>query len=187
MTKLFYLLIVPGIRFLINFNHFLYLRTALIKQREFFVSKSPSNKNDEKIQKLGKKAGEWVQANQLEIKKRVLNAGISDHLESYMKPKGFGYTQQQDFSALDNLLFMNKELMQISIEILNRAKGSYKVQAMLSFSLLFWIELIIFLPRELFKMAGVENESKSYHNIVNGIQLIYWIISIVYMAKKILI
>ena len=180
-VKLFYLLIIPLIRFLININNFIYLRTALIKQRQYIEGRV--NENDERKKRIGQKAGDWVQAHQIEIKRRVLNTGVQDQFESYMEPLGLGYGQKQSLSALDNLLFMNTKILETSREILTRAKGHYKVQAFLSLNPLFWIEIIVFLPREVFKMAGLESESKGYKNSVNILQIVYWLVMIIYTVK----
>jgi len=183
MEKLIYLLIIPIVRSLININHYCYLRKVLIKQHKYIDGRL--HEDDEKKKRIAQKAGNWVQDNQIEIKKRVLNTGIQDQYESSMEPVGLGYGKQQHLSALDNILFMNTKILESSREIIRRAKGHYKVQALLSFSPLFWIELIIFLPRELFKMAGFETKTKGTQNTINIIQIFYWIVSIIYMIKLI--
>ena len=184
MEKLLYLLIIPFVRFLININHYLYLKKAIHKHDQFIAGEI-CGENEIKKKRIGQKAGNWIQENQLEIKKRTLNTGIQDQYQSYMEPLGLGSVQRQSMSALDNLLFLNTEILQSARQILKTAKGHYKVQAFLSFSPLFWVELMIFLPRELLKMVGFEIKSKGSQNITNVIQLLYWIASIIYMIKLI--
>ncbi len=186
MEKLLYLLIIPFIRFLVNFNHYLYLKEATHKHDQY-IDGQICDKSEKKKKRVGEKAGNWVQENQLEIKKRVLNTGVQDQYQSYMEPLGLGHAQKQSCSVLDNLLFMNTEILLSAKGILRKARGHYKIQALLSFSPLFWIELIIFLPRELLKMVGFETKSKGSQNITNIIQLLYWIASIIYMIKFITI
>ena len=55
MGKLYYLLLIPVVRFLINLNHFFYLRKALRKQLEFSLGWG-ENEDEEKKRK-GEKAG----------------------------------------------------------------------------------------------------------------------------------
>ena len=178
MEKLLYLLIIPFIRFLININHYSYLKIAIHKHNQF-IEGQICKKTEKKKKRIGQKASNWIRENQLEIKKRTLNTGIQDQYQSYLEPLGHGHAQKQSISALDNLLVLNTKTLQSAQQILKTAKGHYKVQAFLSFSPLFWIELLIFLPRELFKMAGFETKSKGSQNAINIAQMLYWIVSII--------
>lgn len=153
---LFILIII--IRFLLYISKYFYLKKALEKQDIFIQGQFEESSENQK--ELAEKAGGWVQENQIEIKKVVLITGVQDQKKSYMKPLGLGYTKEQSVSALDNLLFLNSEIMGSSIEIMKRAKGYYKVQALKSFNPLFWIEFIIFLPKELIKYLGIDDEKK---------------------------
>ena len=127
----------------------------------------------------------WITDHQLEIKKRVLNSGVGDQIKSFMDPAGYGFVQQKGISALDNLLFMNKDIMEASRELLERAKGHYKIQAWLSLSPLFWIEFIVLIPREIVKLTGFDSEKKVTKSILNIAQLLYWIVTIIYTIKLI--
>ncbi len=100
-----------------------------------------------------------------------------------MEPLGLGYTQQQSLSALDNLLILNSEIMGSAIEIIKRAKGFYKIQALKCFNPLFWIEFIVFLPKELFGYFGVDEEAKVSSILIRIFQIIYWMISIFFMYQ----
>jgi len=179
IVYVFILLII--IRFLLYISKFFYLRKVLIKQNIFIEGKFEDA--DEKKKKASEKAGDWVQENQIEIKKVALKAGIQDQRKSYMEPLGLGYTQQQSLSALDNLLMLNLEIMGSAIEIIKRAKGFYKIQALKCFNPLFWIEFIVFLPKEFFRYFGVDEEAKVSSVIIKIFQIIYWIISIFFMYQ----
>lgn len=137
----------------------------------------------EKIKKSSQKAWDWLQDNQLEIKNRVLNAGLSDQAESYMEPLGLGYAERRQRGVLDNLLLLDTDVLASARELMRRARGYYKTQAWLSLSPLFWLEMLIFLPREIIKLAGFNNSSKLFQISVKLIQVIYWIISVVYTFK----
>ena len=183
MGKLYYLLLIPVVRFLINLNHFFYLRKALRKQLEFSLGWG-ENEDEEKKRK-GEKAGNWLQDHQLEIKKRVLRSGVSNQFITHMDDVGFGYLEPKGYSPLDNLLLMNKKIMESSRNLLMTAKGHYKIQAWLSLSPLFWIELIVFLPREILKMVGFDGEKKVSKILLNIVQLLYWAVSIITALKLI--
>jgi len=184
MEKLLYLLIIPFTRFLININHYLYLKKAIHKHNQF-IEGQICKATEKKKKRIGQKASNWIQENQLEIKKRTLNTGIQNQYQSHIEPLGFGHAQKQRISVLDNLLVPNTKIFRSSQQMLKTAKGHYKVQAFLSFSLPFWIESLIFLPRKLFKMVGFETKSKGSQNAINIIQILYWIVAVIYMIKLI--
>ncbi|RKX91309.1 MAG: hypothetical protein DRP84_11805 [Spirochaetes bacterium] len=184
MEKFSIFLIIPILRFLLNLNNFLYLRTVLHQHDKFLAGKVKNASEKEK--RVSQKAARWIQANQTEIKRRVLNAGVEEQIKSFMEPIGLGYGQTKNISTLDNLLFMNKEIIASARQTISIAKGHYWTQTWLSLSPLFWIEMVIFLPREILKMAGLESPSKIFQIIVKILQLIYWIISIVYIILKVL-
>lgn len=167
--------------FLVNFNHCWYLRTVLKRHNIFIGGLSEDDSKETKA--ASRKARNWIQENQIEIKKRVLNAGLRDQMESYMEPLGLGFAQKQQVGALDNLLLLNTDILKSARELIERAKGYYKTQAFLSLSPLFWVEMIVFLPREMFKLAGFDSSAKSFQILEKTIQLIYWTVSIVYTLK----
>ncbi len=176
-----FLLAIPLLRFLVNFNHYWYLRTVL-KRHDIFIDGIVEDK-PEKVKNSSRKARNWIQENQIEIKKRVLNTGLNDQMESYMEPLGLGFAQKQQVGALDNLLLLNTDILKSARQLIERAEGYYKTQAFLSLSPLFWIEMIVFLPREMFKLAGFNSSAKSFQILEKTIQIFYWVISIIYTIK----
>ena len=137
----------------------------------------------ERVKKCSRKDRAWLQDNQLEIKNRVLNAGLNDQTESFMEPLGLGYAEKRQRGALDNLLLLDTDILASARELMGRARGYYKTQAWLSLSPLFWLEMLIFLPREIIKLAGFKSSSKLFQISVKLIQVVYWIISVVYTLK----
>ena len=168
------LLAIPTLRFVINFNHSLYLRDVLRRHLVWIGGVKQGASEVEK--KRGERAARWINANQTEIKRRVQSAGIENPAESYMEPLGLGYGQRQTITALDNLLFMNVKLQQQARQAISLAEGHYRTQALLSLSPLFWVEFVLFLPRELAKALGLEATSKISTVVLNLIQIIYWAI-----------
>ena len=147
ILMVFVLIII--IHFLFHISKFLYLKKVLLKQDIFIKGKFEGANEREK--KTSQKAGEWIQEHQIEIKRVTLKTGIQDQRMSYMEPLGLGYAQSQSITSLDNLLMLNPEVMGSAKEIIKRAKGFYKIQALKSFNPLFWIEFFVFLPKELLK------------------------------------
>ncbi|MDR3668667.1 MAG: hypothetical protein P4L35_17640 [Ignavibacteriaceae bacterium] len=173
----FILLII--MRFLLYINKYLYLRKVLRKQ-DTYIDGKYEGANVEKKKIASQKAGVWIKENQIELKKVVLKTGIQDQETLYMKPVGMGFAQEQIISTLDNFL-LNPEIMVNATEIILRAKGFYKIQALKSFKPLFWIEFIVFLPKELLKYFGVDETPKGASVMMKVFQVIYWLASIFFM------
>jgi hypothetical protein len=175
-------IIVVLIKFLINITKYFYLKKVIIKH-DAFLDWSEDEENEYKKQ-IGIKAQYWIQENILEIKSVVGKSGVGDQTKSYMKPVGLGYVQQRNISALDNLLFLNSEIIELARDLINRAKGYYKIQALKSFNPLYWIELIIFLPKELLKYVGVTGEERYSSTIIRIFQILYWVASVYFMYQS---
>jgi hypothetical protein len=171
-----------SIRFLLNISKYYYLKKVILKQNIFFVGKVADANETQKDNSIN--AANWISEHQIEIRKVVMNTGVGDQITSYMEPLGLGHTQQQSISALDNLSFLNIDIMKTGREIVNRAKGYYRIQAMKSFNPLFWIEFVLFLPKELLKYLGVDSKAKIGSLITNIFQIIYWIASLFFMYQK---
>jgi hypothetical protein len=170
------------LRFMMNINKYFYLKKVIHQQKIFFEGKVTDANDSQK--ENSKKAANWISENQIEIRKVVINTGVGDQITSYMEPVGLGHAQQQSISALDNLAFLNIEIMKTGREIVNRAKGQYRIQAMKSFNPIFWIEFILFLPKEILKYLGVDNTAKVGSLITKIFQIIYWIASLFFMYQK---
>ena len=170
------------IKFLLNISKYFYLKKVITKHNIFIAGEMAEDDGQKKQD--GIETGNWIQENQLEIKNVVSKTGLRDQTKSYMQPLGLGYAKQQNVNALDNMLFLNTEILELAREIINRAKGYYKVQALKSFNPLYWIEILIFLPREILKYIGVDEKEKVGSIITKIIQIIYWIASIIFMYEK---
>jgi len=167
------------VRLLINFPKYLFLKKALRKQ-DIFV-KSNFNKATKRDKNRGERAVNWLEENQLEIEKVVLNTGIDNQTKSYMEPLGFGYTQQQGLPVLRNLALLNPEILQSGKTLLRRAKGYYKSQSLKCFNPIFWIEFIVFLPREILNYFSFDKNVKFGSTLINLLQILYWIATTIFM------
>ena len=153
------ILIVPLIRAIIYLDHYRFL-SRVVKKHELYVQGILKNPPDDK-KDISKKAAVWIQHNQIEIKKRILKTGLNDPLLSQMKSLGLGYAQQQRLSPLDNLLYNNIEILGLARNAMELARGYYKGQIIRSLNPIFWIELIVFLPKEFISLSGIDTDSKS--------------------------
>jgi len=168
-----------AIRFILYFSKYLYLKKAITKQ-DIYVKGLFENPSDDQIM-MSNKAGSWVNDHNIEIRKTVLKTGVADITHTFMEPIGYGNVQPKTMSALDNLLFKNIDILMEARDILYRAKGFYKVESLKCVNPIYWIEFIVFLPREIARYFSNSDDVKSTTAVTKIIQIIYWIISVVFM------
>lgn len=112
------------IRFLLNFPKYLFLKKALHKQ-DIFVKANFKDSIESDVEN-GKQAVKWLEENQIEIEKTVLNTGLPNQSKSYMAPMGLGYAQSKKIPVLSNLTYDDSEIQEAARAMLNRSKGQYK-------------------------------------------------------------
>ena len=154
-----------------------------MKKQDILVKGSSKNANKTEKQ-AAIKATNWIEENQIEIQRVVLKTGPQDQLKSYMEPLGLSYAQKQNISALDNLAFLDTELLSMGKQILRRAKGYYKYKTLKCFDPVFWVEFIIFLPKEILKYFSIDENAKFGSLSIKIMQIIYWIASIIFMYER---
>jgi hypothetical protein len=177
------LLAFPIALFLINISHWNYLRRVL-QQHDIFLKGAFKN-SPEDLKSASGSAGKWITENLTEIKRQVKNAGVASPNKSFMEPVGMGYVQQQKINPLDNLLFLNIDIIHIARNSIEVAKGHYLTQAKLSLNPIHWIEVALFLPKEILTISGVEVTSKIISVVLNMVQILYWIALVVVALMKI--
>ena len=185
MNYLYLIIFLIGamiIRFILFYSNYLYLKKVINKQNKLLDGVADNATDKEK--RAAEKATEWITEHQIELKSIVLKTGIKDQTQTYMKPLGLGYAREKGISALDNLAFLNSEIMESSREIIKRAQGYYKIHAFKSFSPIFWIEFFVFLPKEIMKYIGVTEEEKKSSVVIRIFQILYWIISVYFMYQS---
>lgn len=175
--KYWYLIItIPLLLSLVNINHWFYFRTVIKKYAEYI--EGIFDKSTEKEQEKSIEAAEWLTGNLTEIKRRIEKAGIKIPTKNYMGRAGYGYVNKHQLNIIDNMLFKDSEILQQARHILETSKGYYLSQSKLSLNPLYWIEVIIYLPRWLMKESGIEVTSKMTGLVLNILQIIYWLILI---------
>jgi len=100
-------------------------------------------------------------------------AGIEDGTLPFSEPDGFGYVSQGMASVFDNFPSNRENIEQVLIRMFLEAIGVYRTRALESINPLYWIEFVVFLPREVLKYLGVSAE-----NLLSKIiTLVWWVIS----------
>lgn len=170
------LLSIPIIRLLISLNNWRYLEKAKKKHR-LYITGIPDQASDED-KKQSKQAANWLTSNLIEIKQKVEQAGVGNPTRIVMEPAGYGHVAQQSISALDNLLFHNKEILAQASNALSIAAGSYRTQTIQSVNPLYWLEVLFFLPKWFVSSTGIEITSKVAEVSLRIVQILYWVIII---------
>lgn len=173
MTSILLFLLIPLCLVLVNASNFAFLRKA-IRQHDLYVDGLGTGVSKEK-KESSKDASIWITANITEIKKKVKNAGVANPVLTQMVPAGYSHLQQQSFSVLDNLLFQNVSVMQQGRHVIEVAKGYYLSGIKRAVNPIYWIELLIFLPKSIFNATGLEATSKFAEAALKLVQILYWL------------
>ncbi|MDD3915203.1 MAG: hypothetical protein PHF76_11225 [Bacteroidales bacterium] len=103
-------------------------------------------------------------------------AGISDSYIPYSMPAGYGQIANSTVSILENYpsnldIFAHKTIVYFNIAI-----GKFQSGMKDSFNPLYWLDLIIYLPKNIISQLGL----KSAKIITKILQLIYWLLGIIF-------
>jgi len=118
------------------------------------------------VENSGVNISEYVPA----IRKLFSNANVEDRTISVAESIGYGYIHNVQMSALDNIFTRDKDVATIVYHLFAQTKGTYKLRIFESFSPLYWIKLILFLPQNLFAYLGVKSEVI----FVKLFQILWW-------------
>lgn len=174
MELALYLLVIPAVFFLININDWYYLRTVMQKH-DVFIEGLYDNASTS-VKELANHAGDWLIANQTEIKRRVLKAGLHGPTLQEMEPAGYGFVQPKSYNVLDNLTANNNDILQRARQTIIVAQGHFLINAKLSLSPLRWVEILVFLPKQIVGASGINVSSKVADIALKLIQIMYWLI-----------
>lgn len=100
-------------------------------------------------------------------------AGLADSKVPCVQPVGYGKVFEGCVSVFENLCADRPEISTRVLEYFPKARGVFKHRLFQSFSPLFWIDCVIFLPRSIFQYLGMSGDS-----IVSKLfQLLYWLVA----------
>lgn len=105
-----------------------------------------------------------------QVVKLLQDAGIRDHRITVSQPVGYGNLQVIQVSIMDNFPDLSQDMSTPAQRLMREAIGTYRARMLQTFNPLYWIESLIYLPREVLGYLGVPAE-----NIVVRIgQLLWW-------------
>jgi hypothetical protein len=107
---------------------------------------------------------------QPQIVKLFQDAGIEDVLVSRVAVVGMTI-QTSQASAFQNLAVREQDVPSVVSTLFHRTIGVYRNRLFETVNPLYWIETIIYLPREMLKYLGVSSENVG----AKLLQVVYWI------------
>jgi hypothetical protein len=108
-----------------------------------------------------------------EIVELFRKAGIEDNHVPYAQPVGYGKVASGMVSVFQNLSSHREDIVHIVLTMFHRALGVYSKRAKETFNPLFWVEYILYLPKNVLQYFGLPPD----HVFVRTVQIIYWAIS----------
>lgn len=110
------------------------------------------------------------------LKELLKEAKISNKVIPTSKSIGFGHFTPIDLNIIENFLVRNEAVASVFRQLIFEAIGYFKDKMRESFNPLFWLNLIVFLPRNILFYLGVKAD---FDVLIKLLQLIYWICMVV--------
>lgn len=111
----------------------------------------------------------------LEYKSAILQlfrtAGVEDSLISYANPTGYGMLATGTASAFQNIASNRQDVVVAIYRGFSEAHGTFKRRIFETFSPLYWVNCVVFLPKSLFCYLGIKSDSI----FIKIFQLLYWL------------
>jgi len=149
--------VILAIRFLINLSRYLQCWNYLEEYKQYI------------------EGGGWkIVENSLQIIKLFQDAGVEDTTVSHIEEIGYGHLQSFRPSVFRNISNKREDIVRHVLAMFHQAMGSYRSRMYETINPIFWIESLIFLPRQLLKYLGVSPESLPSKIL----QVIYWVLGV---------
>lgn len=155
--KWYYLLAIPAINAILNGYHFFRLRYIKDKYFEWLLSG---------------KDGDIIAGYSNELKMLLKKANIKDCYIPESELIGCGQVANFQLSAFEQFPSRRKDIASILFMLISRGLGVYKNNFYNSFNPIFWLEIIVYLPKGIFSYLGISDNTM----IVKILQLIWWVI-----------
>lgn len=156
MLKIIILLLVIWIYRLVSNIYYFYKTT--IYQEEYSKELQTGKSN--------------ILRDQQEIKRILEKAGIEDAMISVAEPIGYGLVQTRSSSAYNNMCYRHADVISAMTSAFEKALGVYRKRIIDNFNPIFWIETLIYLPKNIIKYIGL-NETSIF---TKTFQILYWLI-----------
>lgn len=103
-------------------------------------------------------------------------AGIKDTYMPVSQPIGFGKVANFNISIFDNFPMSKRTVAEPALLMFKNAIGVYKSRMLESINPLYWIELIVFFPKNILRYIGLDLESSASKLWNVFLTFIWWIL-----------
>lgn len=130
-------------------------------EKEFiaFLSDEPSKIDEHKMQTIA----------------LLKKAGIPDSQMPVTQPVGFGHIASFNASVYHNFPMAERTIAEPALLMFKNAIGVYKSRMIEAINPLYWIDLIVFLPKNLLAYIGLDMDNASSKLLNVFLSLIWWL------------
>lgn len=114
------------------------------------------------------------------VKKLFHQASVSDIAVSFTERAGYGYFRSCETSLFLNLSNTREDIVSGVKKCFSEAKGTFCTRLLECFSPLYWIQIVVFLPRKICEFFEIPDKCMS----AKVLQLIYWIAAPLLLAFR---
>ena len=164
LNLLVFFLVILALRFLINLSKYLQCKRYFEDYKRYI------------------EGGGWkIVEHSLQIVKLFEDAGVEDATVTHVEEIGYGNLQSSRPSVFRNISIKRQDIASHVVTMFHQAIGVYRSRMIETINPLFWIETIIFLPRQFMKYLGVSSESLA----TKILQAIYWTFGVLFGLYKV--
>lgn len=159
---LFFVILV--LRFLINLSKYVQSKRYLEDYKQYIEN------------------GGWkIVEHSLQIVKLLEDAGVEDVAVTHVEEIGYGQLQNSRPSVFKNISIKRQDIAGHVLAMFHQAIGAYRSRMIETINPLFWIEVVIFLPKQFLKYLGASSDSLA----ARILQALYWIFGTLVWLYKI--
>lgn len=165
MKLLYLFLLILGLKFTINFVKHLQCKRYCKEYIEWCIGANPN-----------------LRRKHHQVIKLFKEAGVKDSVFPLVEPVGLGQIATYKLSIFDNFPNRTETAVGITGVMFDQAIGVYYSRAFETFNPFYWIEFIIYLPRNILSYIGVPTENST----TKVLQFFYWfvgsVLTLIYTA-----
>jgi len=114
------------------------------------------------------------------MRKLIYDAGLGNASIPITQPSGYRQIASFNAKITDNLGNRREDMVSATISILDQTVGVFRMRMMESLSPRFWIEFVVFLPRNVVQYLGGKKDGLA----AKVLQLLYWAAAPVLIAFR---
>ena len=123
-----------------------------------------------------KNPNEYFRTYNESIKNLFKSAGISDSLVPLVDSVGYGLVRTGSASVFNNIFVLRTDIVQAVFGMFQSAIGVFRSRIIETFSPLYWIRTITFLPAAILNYLNLDPEKTSYRLLNVVFTFIWWVI-----------